>query len=264
MAQEGTFVWYDLMTTDLSAAMTFYSQVIGWEVKDSGMPGPRPYMLVHGSGGPVGGAIQFTDEACAAGEAHTGWMGHVYAPYVDGAARQVIELGGKVLREPSDIPGVGRFAVVADPHGASFSLFANAPEYPMRPRLPMGALGHVGWVELHAGALDEAWSFYSALFGWRKDVAVEMPGAGLYQTFRDAETPEGGVAMGGMMTKMADTPVPHWLFYFSVEAAGAGADRVKAGGGQVLMGPYEVPGGGWIVIALDPQGGLFALLADKP
>lgn len=144
MAQEGTFVWYDLMTTDLSAAMSFYSQVIGWEVKDSGMPGPRPYMLVHGSGGPVGGAIQFTDEACAAGEAHTGWMGHVYAPYVDGAARQVIELGGKVLREPSDIPGVGRFAVVADPHGASFSLFANAPEYPMRPRLPMGALGHVG------------------------------------------------------------------------------------------------------------------------
>jgi predicted enzyme related to lactoylglutathione lyase len=67
-----------------------------------------------------------------------------------------------------------------------------------------------------------------------------------------------------MMTKMADTPVPHWLFYFSVEAAGAGADRVKAGGGQVLMGPYEVPGGGWIVIALDPQGGPFALLADKP
>jgi len=262
MAQEGTFVWYDLMTTDLDGAIAFYGEVLGWEAKDSGMPGDR-YMLFHGSGQPVGGGMELSKAMCEAG-AGTGWMGHIYTPDVDATATAVKAGGGVIHRPPGDIPGVGRFAIVADPGGAVFSLFANAPEYPMREPLPMGTPGHCGWRELHAADGAAAWDFYSSLFGWRKDMAVDMTGAGLYQTFRDAGTAEGGVAMGGMMTKMADDPVPHWLYYFSVDAAGAAGERVQAAGGQVLMGPMEVPGGGWITIAMDPQGGLFAVLANQP
>ena len=36
--------------------------------------------------------------------------------------------------------------------------------------------------------------------------------------------------------------------------------RVQQGGGQILHGPMEVPGGSWIVQCTDPQGALFALL----
>jgi predicted enzyme related to lactoylglutathione lyase len=52
---------------------------------------------------------------------------------------------------------------------------------------------------------------------------------------------------------------PNWGFYFLVPDVNAGAERVKAGGGQILNGPMEVPGGGWIVNCMDPQGAAFSL-----
>jgi predicted enzyme related to lactoylglutathione lyase len=67
--------------------------------------------------------------------------------------------------------------------------------------------------------------------------------------------------LGGMMNKsaeMAQIP-PHWGLYFKVPDVKAAAERVKAGGGKVLMGPMEVPGGGWIVNCVDPQGAHFSL-----
>ena len=43
----------------------------------------------------------------------------------------------------------------------------------------------------------------------------------------------------------------------------AAADRVTAGGGTILNGPMEVPGGAWIIQASDPQGAMFALVGSK-
>ena len=66
-----------------------------------------------------------------------------------------------------------------------------------------------------------------------------------------------------MMTRPDNIPVPLWLYYFQVGGIEAAAERVKAGGGQVLNGPMEVPSGVWIIQALDPQGAMFALIGDK-
>ena len=46
-----------------------------------------------------------------------------------------------------------------------------------------------------------------------------------------------------------------------INGAAAAVERIKAGGGQVLNGPMEVPGGGWVLNAVDPQGALFSLLS---
>jgi predicted enzyme related to lactoylglutathione lyase len=83
---------------------------------------------------------------------------------------------------------------------------------------------------------------------------------GTYQLWRAY----GNDADGGMMTKPDGAPGPMWNFYFLVEGAQAAAGRIKAGGGQVLNGPMEVPGGGWVLNAADPQGGLFSLLSNTP
>ena len=72
----------------------------------------------------------------------------------------------------------------------------------------------------------------------------------------------GGALIGGMMTKMPDTPVPFWLYYSAVDAIDAAAVRVQAGG-RVITDPMQVPGGRWIVHCLDPQGAIFALVAQK-
>ena len=119
-----------------------------------------------------------------------------------------------------------------------------------------GAVGTVGWNELHAGDLNTAWDFYSKLFGWAKGAAHDMGPMGTYQLFQI-----DGKDVGGMMKKMDSTPMPTWAYYFNVDGIDAAAARITKAGGKIAMGPHEVPGGQWIVNATDPQGAFFHLLS---
>ncbi len=85
-----------------------------------------------------------------------------------------------------------------------------------------------------------------------------MGGMGVYQLFA-----HGGAAIGGMMNKPAEVPAPFWLYYFITDGIDEAAERVKAGGGTVINGPHEVPGGMWILQCLDPQGAIFALVGPR-
>lgn len=256
MAQQtGKFVWYDVMTTDTSAAEEFYSKVVGWTMKDSGMTGAQYTLLMDGEK-MVGGIMPIPGEARAMG-APPAWMGYIGVDDVDRKAQEIVAAGGKIHRPPEDIPGVGRFAVAADPHGAGFLIFASstteepAPAPPMAPR-------HIGWHELHAGDLEIAFAFYEKLFGWTRTERHDMGGGLIYQTFAT-----GGSPVGGMMTKMASTPHPHWIYYICVADFDAAVARISANGGNILMEPHEVPGGAWIVAAQDPQGAHFSLLGMR-
>ena len=82
---------------------------------------------------------------------------------------------------------------------------------------------------------------------------------GIYQMYgREGKT------FGGMFKKPAEMPAPpHWLGYVTVPDIQKGAELVKANGGQILHGPAEVPGGDWILNALDPQGAAFAMHQKK-
>ena len=200
----------------------------------------------------AGGLMPIPEDARKAG-VKPAWMGYIHAEDVDTFAKRVKKAGGAIHRPPEDIPGIGRFAVAGDPHGAGFILFQpNSTEQPV-PVAP-GTPGHIGWHELHAGDLETAFAFYSGLFGWTKDHVVESP-AGPYQIFAI-----DGVPAGGMMTKMQQTPQPHWTYYFNVAGVDDAIARVKANHGQIIHGPMLVPGGGWIANAIDPQGAMFAVV----
>jgi predicted enzyme related to lactoylglutathione lyase len=73
----------------------------------------------------------------------------------------------------------------------------------------------------------------------------------------------GGETIGGMFTKPPTVADPFWLYYFNVGDVDAAAGRVKARGGEILEGPIEVPGGGWVVRCADPQGAMFALRGKR-
>src|SRR4051812_49016375 len=169
----GKFVWYELMTSDAKAAETFYCGVMGWTSKDSGMS-DRSYMLLSAGSTMIGGLMPIPDEARKMG-ARPGWMGYVGVDDVDAYVGRVKAAGGVIHRAPEDIPGVGRFAVAADPHGAIFVLFRETPRSappppPSAPDVP----GFVGWRELMAGDLQTAFAFYADLFGWTKAEAHDM------------------------------------------------------------------------------------------
>lgn len=131
----------------------------------------------------------------------------------------------------------------------------------MPPPPAPGTPGHFGWHELHTASLDGALAFYGEVFGWRKGETMEMGPNGVYQLF--ATGAQGDNADGGMVLKQADAPQPHWLYYVNVASVDSSLARIAAGGGQVLMGPHQVPGGSWIVIGRDPQGAVFAVVGPR-
>jgi predicted enzyme related to lactoylglutathione lyase len=253
-SSQGQFVWYELMTTDTKAAKDFYGKVVGWGAQDMQMPGMN-YALFNAGETPVGGLMDLPADAKKMG-APPSWVGYVGVDDVDGTASKIKRLGGNVYVEPRDIPNIGRFAVVADPQQATFALFKGQESNPPPPVAP-NTPGHTGWRELAAADWQKAFAFYSDLFGWKKGEPHDMGPMGTYQIFTAGDQP------GGMFTKPPAMPVPFWLFYFNITNIDAGTQRVKAGGGQILNGPMEVPGGAWIIQCKDPQGAAFALVGPR-
>jgi predicted enzyme related to lactoylglutathione lyase len=249
-----SFFWYELMTTDLDAAEAFYTKVVGWKAQpfEGGAGMPRYIVMNAGERG-VGGLMTIPDEARRSGMPPA-WVGYIHTADVGASTEALMKAGGKVHRAPDDIPGVGRFAVVADPQGAMFMFLQ--PNGPDQPPVPMTTPGHIGWHELYTTNWQAAFDFYSSQFGWTKGDAMDMGPMGTYQLFK-----VNGEHTGGMMNKPEQIPVPVWQFYFNVDGADAAASRVTGNGGKVLMGPMEVPGGQWVVQCQDPQGAHFALVA---
>lgn len=249
-----SFFWYELMTTDLDAAQAFYAAVVGWRAEAfDKAPGSPRYIVVNAGDRGVGGLMTLPEEAARMG-VPTAWMGYFPTKDIDASVDALQKAGGTVHRPVDDIPGVGRFAVVADPQGAAFMfLESNGPD---QPPVPLNTPGHVGWHELYTTDWQQAFDFYSGQFGWVKDEPFDMGPMGIYQPFV-----VDGVVNGGMMNKPEQIPVPVWLFYFNVTNIDAAAKRVTDNGGKVVMGPMEVPNGQWIVQCTDPQGAYFALLA---
>lgn len=252
----GSFIWCELMTTDMDAAEAFYKAVVGWKTADFGHPDMR-YTVVSAGERAVGGIMMLPDDARQAG-ARPGWIGYIGVADVDAAAARVKDARGTIHKVPADIPDVGRFAIVADPGGAMFALMTPTRDEKPAPAMP-DTPGLVGWHELYAADGEAAaFAFYSSQFGWTQADILDMGPMGNYRIFAD-----NGVPIGGMMNKPADMPAGAWQYYFNVDGIDAAAERIGSNDGEVLMGPHEVPGGSWIIQAKDPQGAMFALVAPR-
>lgn len=250
------FVWYELMSGNVAAAARFYEAVVGWTARDASRP-EQPYTLLCAKDAPSAGVLPITAEVQARGiKPH--WTGYIGVANLEAILARIRSAGGQVHYGPEAVPGVGRLAVATDPWGAVFSLLQPEPGMSGPPPAPAGTPGHIGWHELQAGDGVAAYAFYADLFGWTKSQAVEMGPMGVYQTFNT-----GDVWAGGIMTRMAETPHPFWLYYFNVDSAAAAAERIREAGGAELKGPLQVPGGNWIVQARDPEGTLFAVLSTS-
>ena len=252
-----TFIWYELMTSDPTAAEDFYQGVVGWKTADAGQPDMKYTILSVGDRG-IGGVMAIPANAAKAG-ARPAWFGYVGVPDTDDFAKRIVEAGGSLQRKPGNIPNVGRFAVVADPGGAAFMLLTPLPRGDEPPRPNPGTPGFVGWHELTSSIGQEAaFAFYSKQFGWDTAELMDMGPMGKYRIFS-----ADGVTLGGMMDKPEEAPASGWTFYVNVDGLDAAIERIQKHGGQVVMGPHEVPGGSWIVQALDPQGARFALVSAR-
>ena len=247
----GRFVWYDLMTTDTAAASGFYTDLIGWGTS-SWEGGDTPYTMWTNHDAPLGGIMNLPEEAKQAG-APPHWLAYVAVPDTDATVALAIEYGGTALVPATDIPTVGRFAVLQDPLHAVFAVFTPAEAAPGHDGPPK--VGEFSWHELATDDHEAAFDFYSKLFGWEKAGDHDMGEMGTYQMYGRSGS---GTPLGGMFKKPAEMPTG-WLLYVRVEDMNQAVEKVTAAGGTVLNGPMEVPGGDMVTQCMDPQGAAFAL-----
>lgn len=255
---QGTPCWYELDTHggNLGAAETFYGAVLGWSVQDAGMEG-FDYHLASVNGAMVAGMMELP---AAAGALEPSWTIYFAVDDADASAAKIKRLGGRIVTDPADIPGTGRFAVATDAQGVRFGILQ--PE-PMPGREGAGGAfdqnkeGHGAWNELMTGDPQAGFDFYAKLFGWKKSQAVDMGPMGTYQLFA-----HDGADIGGMMG-LGQAPAPMWLPYFRTNGVAAAIERIAAAGGKLMHGPVEVPGGAFIAVAEDPQGAHFAVVGPK-
>ena len=249
----GSFVWGELLTTDTGAAGAFYSKVVGWKTAPFAPDGS--YLTFNTKSGPAAGMTTLPDQAKKMGTPPH-WLMYVGTPNVDETATRIAQLRGRVLMQPADIPGTGRFAVVQDPYGATFGIYT--PKTPRASQAQAGT-GEFSWFELYTPNPEGAWAFYQSLFGWEKTSAMDMGEMGTYQMFGRG----GGIPNGGIMKPPPGAPAA-WQPYVRVADAKAAAATAQAGGGTIVNGPMEVPGGDWIAVGKDPQGAMFAVHSLKP
>ncbi|SFG03853.1 hypothetical protein SAMN05518801_10645 [Novosphingobium sp. CF614] len=258
----GSFIWYELMTTDPDAAAAFYGSVVGWTFTGEGpQAGGIDYRhIVRGDGGSGGGMLVLTDEMCAGG-ARPCWLGYIFVADIDAAVAAIVADGGKVLMPKMTIE-VGSFALVTDPQGAPFYVMTPVPRPGMEGAAsdafsPMEAQ-HVRWNELSTSDPDAGIAFYKKHFGWSQEGEMDMGPMGKYRFIQ-----HGDLGIGAVMPKMPEMPMSAWSYYIGVDDIDRAAAAVDAGGGKVLHGPMEIPGGEFALNGMDPQGAMFGLVGPR-
>jgi predicted enzyme related to lactoylglutathione lyase len=248
VASRGQFVWHDLLTTDTAAAGAFYPRVAGW--KSQPWEKDSSYTLWMNRAAPLGGLMPLPEDASAA-PSH--WMPYISTPDVAATLEAARSLGAQVRKEPTDIPEVGTFAILADPQGAMFAIFTPSGS-PETGGSASPAEGTFSWHELATTDDQAGMSFYIELFDWRPGARHDMGELGYYQLINHR-----GKDIGGIYNLQPGVTTPHWLSYVRVSDVNKAAKAAKAAGGRVIHGPMEVPGGDWIAQILDPQGAAFAV-----
>lgn len=110
--KHGAFSWNELSTTDTAAALEFYTKLFGWNTEVMHM-GTMDYTVVKVGNQSIGGVMK----ACKEG-APIAWTAYVTVDNIDETVSLAESLGAKICVPPTDIPGIGRFSIFADPQGA--------------------------------------------------------------------------------------------------------------------------------------------------
>jgi predicted enzyme related to lactoylglutathione lyase len=247
----GRFVWYDLLTTDRKQAAAFYEKLFGWTITEQHYEGFGTYLMISAGKVGIGGLVPIKP----AGPIPPHWAAYVSHPDPDAACRRAKELGGQVLKEGTDIPGVGRFAAISDGSTAYLMPFRfDGDQPPEEEGLP--GVGLFCWNELMTDDVEKARDFYTGIFGWdtsRMDMSPTEP----YHMFM-----RGSTQVAGLMKRPGSMPAPpSWLYYVHVEDVDRSFAKAKELGAGVCVEPTNIPNIGRFAVLLDPTKAAFAIFS---
>jgi predicted enzyme related to lactoylglutathione lyase len=251
--EQGRFVWHELNTPDPDRACRFYADLFGYTTRTMEMGQAGSYTILQNDGRDVGGVWKTE----AHSNTRSGWVAYTTVADLEAAASTIPQLGGEVLIPPTEVPGVGRFAIFQDPHGAVICPFRFGEDAPPEAigSYPVGA---VCWNELVTPNLEEAARFYTGVFGWSVR-EQKLDGIGAYMVFQ-----RNGKDTAGARRPPQGAPCPGgWMVYIRVENVDRAAGRAKELGGRVMAPPEDIPGIGRYAVLTDPDGSVFAVLTPE-
>lgn len=120
--ESGALSWNEVNTRDTGAAKAFYGSVFGWDFEDNDMGEMGTYTTLKLAGEMVGGMLDMVGRGVPE-EIPAHWMVYFAVEDTDATVAQAKQAGGNVMVEPMEVPA-GRFAILTDPHGASFAVIA--------------------------------------------------------------------------------------------------------------------------------------------
>lgn len=243
--QIGKFVWHDLLTTDVAAAKRFYGGLFNWTFETGEDP---DYIVIFNHSRPIGGivSLESLDNQNRKGQ----WLASLSVKDVDQATEFVRTSGGLIHEQPQTIPERGRLAIVSDPGDAQLVLLHAESGDPYDRPL---AMNEWMWDELWTREKKAAIEFYSLLAGYAHELVQDQSGRG-YDLLKTGIHPRAGIA-----SITLDHVRPMWLSYIRVSDPGLMAERVEQLGGRVILAPSTDFENGTVAIAVDPDGGVFAM-----
>jgi uncharacterized protein len=246
---QGSPSWVDLQTSNPAAAKAFYSSLFGWSYDDQPMGEGAVYSIATVDSDSVAGLAPQSPDMIAAGVPPM-WNTYLAVDDCDGAVARASAAGGQVVMPTMDVPGAGRMAFVTDPSGATVGFWqAGAHIGATRVNEP----GTLIWNELITDNAATALPFYAAVAGI--STSEMKMGEGDPYTLLEVD----GAQVGGTTAPpMAGVP-NHWHVYFAVADTDDTASKVTAGGGSIVVEPFDSPVGR-IAVATDPQGALFSFM----
>lgn len=247
----GTFCWPELATSDSAAAKKFYTALFGWKTQDDEVAPGMIYTMALMKDKNVGAMYELTAEMKKM-NIPPHWLQYVSVDSAEDSTAKAKKLGATVTREPMDVMDIGRMSVIQDPTGGVFALW--------EPKTTIGASlinehGAITWNELMTNNVDAAGKFYTDLFGWSSQ--TQDMGGFMYTSFANGERPAAG--MMAITKEMGDMPT-NWMQYFAIDDCDKGAAKIKQLGGQILVGPQDIPEIGRFAVAMDPQHACFAII----
>ncbi len=240
----GKFVWFDLFTTDMTAASNFYDALFGWEFKRTNEINPA-VKTIYQNGKPIANMIGRNGEP-----GQSKWLPYMSVEDVDASVVVTKNNGGSEYKPARELPDRGRIAVILDPQGAAVALLTSSSGDPQGNAF---ASNHWLGCELWTTDVDGAAAFYQKLVGYDVDLI------NVHEKVEYRMLSRNGKRRGGIVSIPWKTVKPEWIPYITVDKVLQTVIKAQELGGKVLLTPDMSVKEGRVAIIADPTGAVFGI-----
>ena len=242
----GKFVWRDLMTHDIPAVKKFYSELFGWTYLYIG-ESDNDYTVVLHDGKPIAGMFKLREVDPT--QNYSQWISYLSVADMNQAVNYIKASGGKIYRDPFELPNRGTISFVFDSQNAILSLVKSSSGDPAD-QDPV--YNEWFWTELWTNDVQNSVKFYTELFGYNQRT-FDTRAENQYHVLENENRPRAGI-----IKIPFENVKPHWMPYIAVKDPSEIVKRVEQLGGTVYLGTEGIAGNNAAIIA-DPSGAVFTV-----